>query len=238
MNWSLTLPDGRALTIDETIRDRLSCGVLVFDGVLVRDEPAVAAETGRLAEQLRAAHAGKQPARIEGLAEARALYKSFGVDPSRHRPSSEALLRRVLKGQSLYRISNAVDACNLNSLRALLPVGMYDLDRIEGDIVLRTGREGEEYPGIRKGMVHLAGRLGLFDAAGPFGSPTSDSARTSVQEPTRRILAVVMATRNYDPQRMAGHLAEFARSFACRCDADRQLEALLGPAAPDPKEEA
>lgn len=238
MNWTVTLPDGRALAVDESIRDRVSCGVLVFDPVIVRDEPAVAAETDQLGEQLRATHAGKQPAQIDGLAEARSLYKSFGVDPSRYRPSSEALLRRMLKGESLYRISNAVDACNLNSLRALLPVGMYDLDRVEGDVLLRAGREGEEYPGIRKGVVHLEGRLGLFDQAGPFGSPTSDSARTCVDESTRRILAVMMATNFYDPRRMAGHLAGFAASFERHCDAEERVRALLGPDAPDLKEES
>lgn len=236
MNWSLILPDGRALAVDESIRDRVSCGVVVLDPVAVRDEPQVARETDELGERMRALHGGKQPSGIDGLAEARTLYKSFGVDPSRHRPSSEALLRRVLKGESLYRINNAVDACNLNSLRALLPIGMYDLDRIDGDVTLRAGRPGEEYPGIRKGMVHLDGRLGLFDRSGPFGSPTSDSARTCVEDAARRILAVILATRDYDPRRMADHLEHFAASFVRHCGATERLRAVLGPLAPDPKE--
>jgi len=149
--------------IDREAADRLSCGVLVLDPVVVRDEPAVAAATEERARALRERYEGRLPSEIPGLAEGRTLYKSFGMDPSRHRPSSEALLRRVLKGRSLYRISNLVDTCNLCSLEFLLPVGMYDLDLVQGDVTLRTGREGEEYPGIRKGPVHLDGRLGLFD---------------------------------------------------------------------------
>ncbi len=229
MSWSFSISHGCTLTVDESIRDRLSCGLIVIDPLVVADNPDVARETDDLAERLRADHTGKLPSEIAGLAEARTLYKSFGTDPSRHRPSSEALLRRVLKGQSLYRINNAVDTCNLTSLHALLPIGMYDLDRIEGDVVLRTGRDGEEYEGIRKGTVHLAGRLGLFDAAGPFGSPTSDSARTSVGEQTTRILAILMATRAYSTELMTEHVDFFAHGFARHCGGTVGARALLGP---------
>ena len=137
-------------------------------------------------------------------------------------------MRRVLKGQDLYRINNAVDACNLASLRFLLPIGMYDLDRVDGDVMLRVGKAGEEYPGIRKGPVHLEGRLGLFDATGPFGSPTSDSARTSVSDATRRILAVVMATHDYPDADMARNLGFFSKLFVRHCRATERRQAVLG----------
>ncbi len=217
MNPGLELPDGRALGLDETTRDGLRAGVVLVDGVGVREEPAVWDETAAIAARLRDAHAGKVPSAIPGLREARDLYKSYGMDPSRHRPSSEALLRRVLKGGDLYRLGNAVDVCNLASLEFLLPIGMYDLDRVEGDVTIRVGREGEEYPGIRKGPVHLAGRLALFDAAGGFGSPTSDSLRTCVGEGTVRLLAVVMATGGYPPAAMAAHVARLGALFTQYC---------------------
>ena len=117
---------------------------------------------------------------MPGAADARALYKALGLDPTKTRPSNEALLRRVLKGEALYRVNTLVDALNLCSLRAQLPFGLYDLDRVEPPVVLRRGAPGESYEGIRKGAVNVEGRPVLVDAHGPFGNPTSDSARTMI----------------------------------------------------------
>lgn len=219
MTLSATRPGGWSIGIDPGIADRLSCGVIALDQVVVADVPAVADETEILARAMVERYGGLLPSEIPGLAEARRLYKSFGVDPSRHRPSSEALLRRVLGGKKLYRINSAVDSCNLASLTFLLPVGMYDLARIVGDVSLRVGEPGQEYPGIRKGMVHLEGRLGLFDEEGPFGSPTSDSARTCVTAETTNLLAVIMATAEYPADEMADHLSCFGNLFERHCRA-------------------
>lgn len=228
MPGHLTLPDGRGLALDETTGDRVRAGVVVLDGVAVREEPAVWDEIETVAAAYREQFQGLQPSEVEPLGEARRLYKSFGMDPSRHRPSSEALLRRVLNDKGLYRLNNAVDTCNLASLTFLLPIGMYDLDRVEGDVVLRAGRAGEQYAGIRKGPVHLEGRLGLFDDAGGFGSPTSDSARTAVGAGTTRILAVIMATASYDPRHLQRHAERFASLFAGHCAATAGFTGLLG----------
>ena len=224
------LPDGRGLAIALEVSDRLSCGVLVLEGAKVRDNPAVTEATAALGADLAQVFSGLLPSQISGLEEARQLYKSFGMDPSRHRPSSEALLRRVLKGKDLYRISNVVDTCNLASLSFLLPVGMYDLAKIKGDVTLRTGAEGEQYPGIRKGEVHLAGRLGLFDQEGPFGSPTSDSARTCTNDVTTDILAVIMATAEYPAVKMEKNLALFSHQFHSYCGTKEVFRTLLGRA--------
>lgn len=219
MSAEIRIDDDRSLRLAPDAADRLSAGVAIVADVKIAESPAVWAETDALAERLRAEHGGRLPSEIPGLRDARDLYKSFGMEPSRHRPSSEALLRRVLKGKGLYRISNAVDVCNLASLSFLLPIGMYDLDRIEGDAVMRVGREGEGYPGIRKGPVNLGGRLGLFDGAGGFGSPTSDSDRTRVREDTSGILAVIMATAAYSPDTLAAHTNLLADLFVRHCGA-------------------
>ena len=125
----------------------------------------------------------------------RAMYRRVGLDPTRRRPSSEALLRRVTRGDLLPRINSLVDICNWCSLELQLPYGLYDLDRIDGDVVLRLGGEGEEYPGIRKDVVHVGGRLTLADRVGPFGNPSSDSLRTMVTTGTTRAMAVIFAPR-------------------------------------------
>jgi len=183
---------------------------------LVRAEPvAVAAAGPALDEEIRgtaatlaARHAGLAPGAIPGLAPARELYRSFGIDPTRIRPSSESLLRRVLQDKPLPRISNAVDLCNLCALLFLLPIGLYDRDAIQGEVTLRRGAAGESYPGIRKDEVHLEGRLLLADRTGPFGNPTSDSARTAINASTRSIWMVIFAPASYPPDRLAAHVRE------------------------------
>lgn len=200
------LPDGRRLRLDASLGDRVRCGALVAAGPFAGDAAALAARMERLAAELRERHAGCAPSAVPGLAPARALYRSFGMDPSRHRPSSEALLRRVLQGKGLYRIGCAVDACNLASLSFLLPIGLYDLERVEGDIAVTVGGPGDAYAGIRKDAVNVGGRLALYDDRGPFGSPTSDSQRTSVTDATTALLAVIMAPGACPATEVAGHL--------------------------------
>ncbi|MGH7902812.1 MAG: B3/B4 domain-containing protein [Candidatus Dormibacteraceae bacterium] len=122
-----------------------------------------------------------------GTGPARLLYRRFGVDPTRHRPSSEALLRRVRRGEGLPRINSLVDVANLMSLRLQVPVGLYDLDRVEGgELTLRLGAAGESYAGIGKEQVSVAGRLCVADAGGPCGNPSADSARTMITVATQR----------------------------------------------------
>lgn len=123
----------------------------------------------------------------------RAMYKRIGIDPTKTRPSSEALLRRIRRGDPFPRINGVVDIINWTSVETQMSFGVYDLDQIQGDVTLRLGREGEEYAGIRKDAVHVAGRLALVDSVGPFGNPTSDSARTMVTTNARRVLVVVFA---------------------------------------------
>ena len=137
------------------------------------------------------------------IASVRTMYKRVGLDPTKTRPSSEALLRRVRKGDPLPRINSMVDVCNWCSLEFQLPYGLYDADKIEGDVELRIGRPGESYAGIRKDDVHVAGRIALVDRRGPFGNPTSDSARTMVTAATTRALLVVFAPRDVDDRRLA-----------------------------------
>jgi DNA/RNA-binding domain of Phe-tRNA-synthetase-like protein len=74
-----------------------------------------------------------------------------------------------------------------------LPVGLYDLAHVEGDIVFRAGRAGETYKGIGKYDLNLEGLPVFCDAAGPHGSPTSDSERTMVTLETKRVIAIIIS---------------------------------------------
>ncbi len=168
---------------------------VIQPGVLVVEGVAVSESDGRLDAPLAEAEARVRrnpPAEREAV---RAMYRRVGLDPTKRRPSSEALLRRVVKGESLPRINSVVDVCNWCSLELQLPYGLYDLGRVDGDVILRLGREGEEYPGIRKDSIHVGGRLALVDRLGPFGNPSSDSRRTMVTTETTRVMAVIFAPR-------------------------------------------
>ena len=123
----------------------------------------------------------------------RTMYKKVGIDPTKTRPSNEALLRRVRKGDTVPRINSAVDIVNWCSLEFQLPYGLYDASRISGDVTMRIGAEGEKYAGIRKDEVNVGGRITVADTQGPFGNPTSDSARTMVTPATTELLVVIYA---------------------------------------------
>ena len=153
-------------------------------------------------------------------ASVRTMYKRIGLDPTKTRPSSEALLRRVRKGDTLPRINSLVDVCNWCSVEFQLPYGLYDAAQIDGDITLRLGTEGESYPGIRKDDVHVAGRMTLADGRGPFGNPTSDSARTMVTTATERAIVVVFGPGDTAADRLRSVLdqtvARMADITGCR----------------------
>ena len=176
---------------------------IVRPGVLWLEGATVVEREPRLIAPLAAAEAAVRMHPPEEIAAVRTMYKRVGLDPTKTRPSSEALLRRVRRGDQLPRINSMVDVCNWCSLEFQLPYGLYDAARLNGDVELRLGRDGEAYPGIRKDDVHVDGRITLADATGPFGNPTSDSARTMVTSATTRALLVVFAPRDVDARRLA-----------------------------------
>jgi DNA/RNA-binding domain of Phe-tRNA-synthetase-like protein len=197
---------------------------LAFDGVTVVDhDHRLDAAFAEAESKLRA------PGTLldEPLQRTRALYRGIGLDPTKTRPSSEALLRRVRRGEPLPRVNTIVDLCNWCSVETQIAFGVYDRDRIAGDaLTLRLGTEGEGYDGIRKDRVNVAGRLTLVDAEGPFGNPTSDSLRTSVSSATTRVLFVLFvpaATGRADRERAVTLTAERTAAFAGGREVDRLL---------------
>jgi DNA/RNA-binding domain of Phe-tRNA-synthetase-like protein len=198
-----------SIAVAPEIAGRVRLGLVVLDGVTVRDAgPGLAAEIAAYGKELRRRHPDAKSSEVPGAADARALYKELGLDPTKVRPSNEALLRRVLKGEALYAVNTLVDALNLCSLRAQLPFGLYDLDRVEPPVLLRRGGPGESYEGIRKGAVNVEGRPVLVDARGPFGNPTSDSARTMITTACRRALVIVYAPSRFPAGRVQSVLDE------------------------------
>jgi DNA/RNA-binding domain of Phe-tRNA-synthetase-like protein len=211
---------GLALEVEEALRGVMNLGWIEADGL--RPEPlpeAFAAERDAIVEKLRVRFTGRAPADIPGVAEGRAMFHRLGVDPTKTRPASEALLRRALQGKGLPVIHPAVDACNLASLEHQFPLGLYDRDRVRNAVFARLGRVGEGYDGIRKGRVNLSNRPLLADDDGPFGAPTSDSARTQVVTRTSALLVVVFSPSERRSDELSAMLGRVADLLTRYCSA-------------------
>ena len=126
------------------------------------------------------------------IAATRAAYKACGKDPSRYRPASEQLSRRVLQGKGLYSVDTLVDLGNLVSIFSGYPTGLLDADKIVGESVeLGIGRADEPYEGIGRGTLNIEGLPVYRDAVGAIASPTSDSTRTMLSPTTSRLLFII-----------------------------------------------
>ena len=129
---------------------------------------------------------------IASIAATRRIYKACGKDPSRYRPASEALIRRVLQGKELYQLNTLVDLVNLASIAYGYSIGGFDADKFEGDtLTLGIGREGEPYEGIGRGMLNIEGLPVYRDAKGGVGTPTSDNERTKITGDTRHLVVLI-----------------------------------------------
>jgi len=138
----------------------------------------------------------------------RKAYKACGKDPARYRLSAEALLRRVVNRNELYQVNNVVDALNLVSISSGFSIGGYDADKINGKAVFGIGRKDEPYEGIGRGELNIESMPVFRDELGAFGTPTSDSVRTSVTLETNRFLMIIIDYGSPESLTNATQLAE------------------------------
>lgn len=149
-------------------------------------------EIEALGEKYKAEYTTETIKQISGIEATRRVYRACGKDPSRYRPASEALIRRMLQGKKLYQIDTLVDLINLASIAYGYSIGGFDADKFSGGtLTLGVGREGEPYEGIGRGMLNIAGLPVYRDAIGGVGTPTSDNERTKIDINTRRVLVLV-----------------------------------------------
>lgn len=201
-------------------------GVVEADGAgVVLVHPDLAKLMDELCTRKRAEFTVESLAEAEPVRAVRAMFREWGMDPSKYRPSSEALLRRVVQGKGLYRVSNVVDIGNLGSLETGWPYGCYDRSKINPPVALRHGAAGEKYEGIGKQTWHLEGRPVLADPAGPFGSPISDSTRSMITESAKEIMIVIYApahvpdaSLNLAMTRLKERLTQFAAASDVRSE--------------------
>jgi DNA/RNA-binding domain of Phe-tRNA-synthetase-like protein len=119
----------------------------------------------------------------------RRLFRAAGCDPTRYRPSSEALLRRLLKGAEMPEIHPLVDLNNCLSAELAVPCCVMAEGTFEPPYVLRAGQAGESYESLR-GPFNLEGKPLLVDALGPCDAPITGSQRVKVSADTMRATLV------------------------------------------------
>ncbi len=153
---------------------------------------------------------------MSAIAATRRVYRACGKDPSRYRPSSEALIRRMLQGKTLYQINTLVDLINLSSIVYGYSIGGFDADKFVGDtLTLGVGREGESYEGIGRGMINIAGLPVYRDGEGGVGTPTSDHERTKISLSTTHLVVLVNGYDGNEEQVRAN--AEYIQGLLRRC---------------------
>ena len=185
----------KEIIISQAIKNKLpdlTLGCIECDVVISEENSElwreIEATCGIIGHSGELAEVGSNPA----IRASRTAYRLCGKDPARYRLSSEALMRRVVKGHQLYRINNVVDLLNLVSLKSGMSIGGYDADKISGSVVFDIGKHKEPYDAIGRGELNIEFLPVFRDAISPFGSPTSDSVRTSVTDSTKRFLMIII----------------------------------------------
>ena len=129
---------------------------------------------------------------VSGIAATRRIYRACGKDPSRYRPASEALIRRILQGKKLYQIDTLVDLINLASIVYGYSIGGFDADKMVGEqLTLGIGKADEPYEGIGRGLINIEGLPVYRDEIGGVGTPTSDHERTKITAQTTHLLVLI-----------------------------------------------
>ena len=155
-------------------------------------QPELWKEIEAMGEKFRAELTTESLKELPSIAATRNVYRACGKDPSRYRPASEALIRRMLQGKELYQRDTLVDLINLASIAYGYSIGGFDADKFIGDtLTLGVGREGEPYEGIGRGMINIHGLPVYRDAKGGVGTPTSDNERTKMELSTRHLLVLI-----------------------------------------------
>ena len=166
--------------------------------VKVEDSRVIDDRIKELEKEINEKYILEQVLQIPSIKNARDSYKKLGKDPSRYRLACESLFRRLVKGNGLYRVNNVVDAGNVLSIQLAKSTAVLDYDKIQGDINIRIGTENDIYYGIGRGLINVTNIPLYVDEVSPFGSPTSDTERTSTTSETKKILLMVICFDELD----------------------------------------
>jgi DNA/RNA-binding domain of Phe-tRNA-synthetase-like protein len=188
-------------------------GVITYHDIVVSQSPQMI--RGRLQffqESIQIDLETKAFSDFPGIKEWRGVFKTFSIDPSKYRPSQESLYRRIRK-EKLPAINSAADINNFFSLQYEVPIGIYDLDCLKGEIVVALGKENDHYYALNNREVKMERKLLTKDDEGAFGSPIVDSQRTLITERTKNALQIVYLRPSMDESEAAEMLKAMANMF-------------------------
>lgn len=190
----------KQIRLDSQLKEKVPgycVAVMSFDMSVMPTQEPLKEEMNRLEQDIMQQLTLETLLKEPRIVAARAGYKALGKDPSRYRLSCEALLRRLIKGNGLYFVNNAVDIGNVLSARTQRSVAVLDEDKIQGDVLIRIGQD-EPYEGIGRGAINIENIPVYCDELGPFGTPTSDTPRTRITETTKTILLFITSFNGTD----------------------------------------
>lgn len=221
--------DLRQIEVSDSLEDIARLGVVFFKEVV----NGVASQSLRqrfeaVAVELRQAIGERPITELDSVKRSRNLYHRLGIDPTRNRPSSERLLRKVVQDRQLPLVSKLVDSVNLASLLHQFPMGVYDWDRIVPPVLVRIGRPEESYVGLSGETVPLEGKIALVDGEGLFGNPSQDSPRTLTSLGTVRAVVLVWASAETSKSSLEEALKEVIALGREFCEARAGEWGILG----------
>jgi DNA/RNA-binding domain of Phe-tRNA-synthetase-like protein len=203
------------VTISPKIKElvpHFKIGTITYHNIVISESPQMIKGRFQLfLESLRLEE--KTAADYPGVAEYRSVFKAVGTDASRYRPASEALLRRVLSGKDLPPINSGVDVNNFFSIRFAIPIGLYNLDKIKGNVEIQIGSSEDTYEALNGREMNMEGKLLSGDEIGAFGSPIVDSKRTMVAEGVQNALHIVYLQPSMDESEAEKLLQSMADMF-------------------------
>jgi DNA/RNA-binding domain of Phe-tRNA-synthetase-like protein len=182
-----------------TLIPHFKIGVILYKNITVSESPQMLKGRLRLfQESLYFELENQNVIELEGIKEWRQLFKTTGKDPNRYRPSVEALYRRIVKQNYIESVQSAIDVNNFFSLQYQIPIGVYDISKISGNVTVRVGHPGEEYAGLNGRVNSVEKLIVSADEKGAFGSPYVDSDRTPVKLETKSALQIVYLRPSLD----------------------------------------
>jgi DNA/RNA-binding domain of Phe-tRNA-synthetase-like protein len=177
------------------------------------------------AEKLRQSTVVEEISQIPQIQAGRKAYKAFGKAPARYRLSSEALLRRSIKGQGMYFVNNIVEINNLVSIQSFHPICAFDREKIDYPIMFRLGKKNEIYHGIGRGELNIENLPVFADCRGALGSPTSDSERVKITPHTTLLHMNIVAFDGKDS--LDQHLASLKQLLERYADAKNIEQSII-----------
>ncbi len=192
------------LTISKSLLEKIplfNVSCYIFSTITKNDETKLSDEISKefdnIAKEYQQKYSIEEVVRIPKIKATRDGYKALGKDPSHTRAACEALLRRILKNGTIYRLGDLIDIGNLLSIKLMKSICMVDLDKIDGDIYIRLGKNSDEYYGINRGKINVENIPLYTDNTSPFGNPTSDTIRTAITNETKNVCIMLI---NFDKE--------------------------------------